>query len=306
MKKTGLVDHNLREIVGVFFSSNNATAISYEKYEQRPNYYLVTGSVNKSSSSPSDSSTYSYIIRQNATNANCSSDAKFPGDVSIPYYLVVSKPPTLNILVAIFAMNIAVTILLTLVDVGLLVKLWLPKKDHDMNKKKLFCSLVEKFFLKVWQLATIVAPTYYISAIDYSEICLRLTSVFEIAAISMVPIAAALPLAGLLGILLGCARSCCIKRECTCNCRLYDSIPQKDACKLCCCMPAVMFVFYGCLLFAFIFTIGFFLCIMMVIKQAARKEGVMIIANLLGYTSCIQSLSSTRLLRYKFSARTYF
>ena len=264
-----------------------SAARHYEAYEKRPSYYLRIDYENTTSPNTT-ANVFSYIIRENATVKNCSAASKFPGDASIAYYTVVKKPPTNSLIIAVFVSNVIVVGLLGLFDIYYLVILLIEKNESEIDKskidkKKIFWSFLKKLFLKAWQLATIAAPTYYISAFDYSQVCLQFNSA-DVSAIAIMPIALIFPYLGIIGIVLVYISSCCIKRKCDCSSNPYESIRQttheKKLLIFCICINCSSCGLYVCVTFFLVFGIGFFLCVMIALKQVTRAEGVLIALNL--------------------------
>lgn len=262
----------------------------YQTYDQRGNYQLIVvgNSTNNSNNSY-------YMVRTGANVTNCSSSARFTTDISAIYYLVVGRTNVNFVILIVFWFNLAVSAVLMLLDIYKLVVLsvkYIPKcnkilgKTHqsssETNKSSLILSLIDIIILKLWLMATISAPTYYVSAFDYSQVCLQTQFDAELIAMNFTVVAISFPILGMFG--LCCAWGCtsCFKKKCVLSCGVRYIGPLITdngagwAQKLCLgyvlCQVASSVIF--------VFVAGGFLCILLLLKQATRADAIVIVANI--------------------------
>lgn len=267
----------------------------YQTYDQRPNYtFLVVG--NGTNSSNGQNISY-YMIRTGANITNCSSNARFRTDVSAIYYLIVGRTNVNFVILIVFWFNLSVAIILILLDIYKVVRLLVkcvPKsnkvfeKSYESSSKakesSTIWSVVDAIILKLWLLTTITAPTYYVSAFDYSQICLQYQSELDLFAGKFMVIAISFPILGLIGLCCGWSCTSCIKRECTFSCSVRNIIPLiKD--------PNIGSIQKVCLAYilcqvaytvVFVFLAGGFLCVLMLLKPFTRGDAIPIVINLFG------------------------
>ena len=266
-----------------------ATIRRYQTYDQRGNYQLI---VVKNSTNSSDRQNISYyMVRTGANVANCSSSARYTTDISAIYYLVVGRTNVNFVILIVFWFNLIVVVVLMMLDIYKLVVLSvkcnkilgkIPQSSSETNNSSLILSLIDIIILKLWLMATISAPTYYVSAFDYSQVCLQTQFDAELIAINFTAVAISFPILGMFGLCFAWGCTSCFKKKCVLSCGVRNIGPLITdkgagwAQKLCLgyvlCQVASSVIF--------VFVAGGFLCILLLLKQATRADAIVIVANI--------------------------
>jgi len=209
--------------IGIFILVDDIQ--SYVEYQNRPNYQLFA--LNKTNSAANSTSTTYYMVRENATIANCSSKAAFRENITNIYYIIVTKASSNYVYLGIFWFNIAIAIFLLLTDISEFISTCCEKSSPTCST--FLITVFDDMIKNVWLFATLIAPSYYISVFDYTETCLTLSSGADFIAATYVAVAIAFPIIGFIGIC--CVHGCVCYAESgrICSWQVYNTV--KAICK---------------------------------------------------------------------------
>ena len=263
----------------------------YVVYVHRPSYYLhiENRTVNSSSyyyySSQTTFNVTYYMVRQNATYRNCSTKAAASVDISYAYYMIVSKTSSSMVFVVVFWLNFVFTLILLIFDIVVTVKFC--KNEYELKEGgfHIVVLIIDKILLKLWLSSTMAPPTYYASSFDYTKVCVEFASDWDLSLANVAYLTLFFPVIGIVVVATCWGFSCRVHNECVWNFHLTDAIRWlnkdsgngKKGTKRRCCFIIVMC--YLCPILGFMFIFGLILSISMIIKQATRNEGVVLVIN---------------------------
>ena len=253
----------------------------YADYQNRAKFVLVVvgnGSMGNVSS---------YMTRENFSITNCPAGSSFPGYIDFTYEIVVARSSGNVLLAVVFWFNLAVILVLTLIDIVIIAYTWLGKKTEVLEKSDIIWLVIDRVLLKIWFLTTISAPTYYISAFDYSQNCLQYHSDNDLTALSLLPMALTFPILGILAVIAQVVSLRFLHGEWKASLSLRETkkgIKQENGtfraleskrqlCLACCVCQVGISAIY-------IIVTGLLLVALMLTKQFTRNDAIVIITNL--------------------------
>lgn len=253
------------------------------EYHQRDNYKFIT-------IASSNATYYYYILRQNATVQNCSTDSRFTQNYTNTFDFLVSHGSQNIFFIVALWFNLGMVCFLMLFKLYSIIReIYSIKSNSNTTHRNqfeevnLFKLIFDKIRQESWTHATLSAATFYATIFDYSDICLKSLSAADVYAITWVGVTILLPVTAAIWTILAIGCTKYVDHRCKPDCGLLDVDPIAKKINCCgnkTCKWIIKIILWGAfILNAPIHMIGIILWFVMVIGESDRIDAILILVN---------------------------